>query len=263
LEVRELRAKVLFRGKLLAGRRPSAALVVSVIALFVALGGVGYAAIQVPANSVGTAQLQNASVTNWKILNGVVGNFKLAWGAVGPRKMMNGAVGLTQINTSQVQARVIGTCQQSGQAIATINSSGGVSCASTAPREFGTSSGQVAVTPGTHATQIVAKTVPGGSPFLVFGQANVQVTGTTAGQWVRVACTLAPGGSGNAQTNVVTLHVGPNPEAETIPFVVPTGAATASSASSIGCTYTKATGGTVPTVSVSASMSALATSSNS
>jgi hypothetical protein len=61
-------------------RRPSAPLVVSAVALFVALGGVGYAATQLPPNSVGTAQLQNASVTNWKILNGVVGNWKLSWG---------------------------------------------------------------------------------------------------------------------------------------------------------------------------------------
>jgi hypothetical protein len=257
-----LRPKVLVRSKLLAGRRPSASLVVSVIALFVALGGVGWAAVQLPAGSVGTAQLQDASVTNWKILNGVVGNWKLKWGAVGPRKIQNGAVGLTQINSSQVQARVNGTCPQGGQAIATINSSGGVMCATTAPKEYGTSSGQVAVTPGTNATQIVTKTLPVGSPFVVFGQANLQVTGTTANQWVRVACTLTPGGSGNAQTNVASLHVSSSPETVTIPFVVPTGPATKSSTASIGCTYTKSTGN-IPTVSVSAVISAIETSSNS
>jgi hypothetical protein len=45
-------------------------MVVALIALFAALGGVGWAATQLPANSVGTAQLQNASVTNHKLLNG-------------------------------------------------------------------------------------------------------------------------------------------------------------------------------------------------
>jgi hypothetical protein len=52
--------------------RPSPALVVSLIALFVALGGTSYAAFAVPANSVGTKQLKNAAVTGAKIKNGAV-----------------------------------------------------------------------------------------------------------------------------------------------------------------------------------------------
>jgi hypothetical protein len=48
-------------------RRPSAALVVATIALFVALGGTGYAAIALPAGSVGTKQLKNGAVTSAKI----------------------------------------------------------------------------------------------------------------------------------------------------------------------------------------------------
>lgn len=48
--------------------RPSPALAVAVFALFVALGGVGVAATNlVPKNSVGTAQIQNDSVTRAKI----------------------------------------------------------------------------------------------------------------------------------------------------------------------------------------------------
>jgi len=47
---------------------PSPALVVSLIALFVALGGTSYAAVtSLPANSVGTAQLKNGAVTAPKI----------------------------------------------------------------------------------------------------------------------------------------------------------------------------------------------------
>src|SRR3954452_5183757 len=51
-------------------RRPSPALVVSVIALVVALGGTSYAAIVLPANSVGTKQIKKNAVTGAKVKNG-------------------------------------------------------------------------------------------------------------------------------------------------------------------------------------------------
>src|SRR6188472_3093937 len=51
-------------------RRPSPALVISCIALLLALGGTGYATVlQVPRNSVGTAQLKNSAVTTAKVKN--------------------------------------------------------------------------------------------------------------------------------------------------------------------------------------------------
>ena len=84
------------RLKSLVRRRPSAPLIVSFAALFVALGGVGYAATQLPPNSVGSAQLQNGSVGNWK----------LKFNSVGTRKIINGAVGGQQVNASQVQLRL-------------------------------------------------------------------------------------------------------------------------------------------------------------
>jgi hypothetical protein len=43
-------------------RRPSPALVISVVALFVALGGTGYAALRLPKNSVGAAQIKTGAV---------------------------------------------------------------------------------------------------------------------------------------------------------------------------------------------------------
>ncbi len=48
-------------------RAPSPALVVSVLALVVALGGTSYAAFSLPNNSVGTKQLRNNAVTASKI----------------------------------------------------------------------------------------------------------------------------------------------------------------------------------------------------
>lgn len=58
-------------------------MVVACIALAVALGGTSYAAITLPRNSVGTAQIRKDSVTATK----------LATKSVGPRKLQNNAVG--------------------------------------------------------------------------------------------------------------------------------------------------------------------------
>ena len=50
-------------------RRPSPALVISLLALFVALGGTGYAAFKLPKNSVGTTQLKKNAVVSSKVKN--------------------------------------------------------------------------------------------------------------------------------------------------------------------------------------------------
>ena len=50
--------------------RPSPALVISCVALGVALGGTSYATVlQIPKNSVGTPQLKNSAVTSAKVKN--------------------------------------------------------------------------------------------------------------------------------------------------------------------------------------------------
>jgi hypothetical protein len=64
-------------------RRPSAALVVSIVALMVALGGTSYAAFNLPKNSVGTKQLKNNAVTNTKIANGAVTGSKVNLSTLG------------------------------------------------------------------------------------------------------------------------------------------------------------------------------------
>src|SRR5437763_15906565 len=58
-------------------RAPSPALMVSMIALIVALGGTSYAAYTLPKNSVGTSQLRNKAVTTKKIRNGAVTRSKM------------------------------------------------------------------------------------------------------------------------------------------------------------------------------------------
>jgi hypothetical protein len=53
-------------------RRPGAGLVISIIALIVALSGTSYAAFSLPKNSVATNQLRNGAVTTQKLKNGAV-----------------------------------------------------------------------------------------------------------------------------------------------------------------------------------------------
>jgi hypothetical protein len=59
-------------------RRPSPALIIAVVALFVALGGTGYAAIRLPKASVGAKQLKKNAVTSKKVKNSslLLGDFK-------------------------------------------------------------------------------------------------------------------------------------------------------------------------------------------
>jgi hypothetical protein len=57
--------------------KPSPALIISLIALFVSLGGTGYAAFSVPDNSVGTRQLRNRAVTTKKLADRAVTAAKL------------------------------------------------------------------------------------------------------------------------------------------------------------------------------------------
>lgn len=58
--------------KELFGRRPSPALVIAIIALFVSLGGGAYAAIRLPKNSVGSAQIKRHAVTAAKLAKNAV-----------------------------------------------------------------------------------------------------------------------------------------------------------------------------------------------
>jgi len=62
--------------------RPSPATTIACIALFVSLGGVGYATLTLPANSVGTHQLKPGAVTRTKIANNAVNSAKIADGTL-------------------------------------------------------------------------------------------------------------------------------------------------------------------------------------
>ncbi|MDQ6804165.1 MAG: hypothetical protein M3065_04200 [Actinomycetota bacterium] len=246
-------------------RRPSPSMVVALMALFASLGGVGYAATSLPAGSVGTAQLRDASVTNHKILNGSVGNFKLSFGAVGSRKLANGAVGTAQINTSQVQSRVTGTCTSG--AVTSVTVTGAVACNTAPGLEYDTSSAApVPVSAGTTPTGVTSEPLPGATSYLVTANPYVHIIGASAGQQVQVDCTLAAGPATTAtQTRSWTVEIGPNGLAQTnsIPLVVTAPSSTTSITAGVACTRTiTGTGTGTPAVTVATNINAIQTAGN-
>jgi hypothetical protein len=107
--------------KNLIRRRPSPALVIATLALIVALGGVSYAAIKAPKNSVRTKSIKNGAVTSKKIKNGAVTAGKLAPDAITPTSV-NGVlpVGFAHEDASLVFKQ--------GNVVASNNPAQGVYC---------------------------------------------------------------------------------------------------------------------------------------
>jgi hypothetical protein len=70
---------MMFRGRL----RPSPAMVVAFIALFVAIGGSSYAVTRLPAKSVGAKQLRKGAVRTANLANGAVTGQKIKDGSLG------------------------------------------------------------------------------------------------------------------------------------------------------------------------------------
>ena len=75
--------------------------VTSSIALFVALGGVSYAATALPANSVGSTQLKDSAVTSSKIANSTITSQKLNADTIKALKGQTGDRGLTGLTGPQ------------------------------------------------------------------------------------------------------------------------------------------------------------------
>jgi hypothetical protein len=81
---------------------------VAYLALFVALGGTSYAAINLPAGSVGTRQLRNGAVSNQKLAKGSVGAADLDRKTVGGYVRGYVQIGpLGQILSSRPAAKVV------------------------------------------------------------------------------------------------------------------------------------------------------------
>ena len=225
-------------------RRPSAALIVSCVALFISLGGASYAAVTIPNNSVGAPQLKKNAVTN----------AKLDSNSVSYKKIQAGAVGNVRANLSQLQSRVSKTCA-AGTAIGAIAKTGGtVTCNTTLPTGLETTSNTAALTAtATSPTTVTTLALPAGPNYLAFANPTVSVTSTAAVQRVQVSCTLTVGS--NTQTRVATLvtsGTATNVTNESIPLQL----SGASGTATVACTATVATG-TLPTTSVTSALDAI------
>ena len=222
-------------------RRPTASMVISLIALFVALGGASYAAVSIPNNSVGTAQIKNNAV-----------NYK---------KIATHTIGLQRIDATKVQVRVSGTCKNSS-AINTVAQGGKVTCQSTLPTQFGASSDSTNV--GTTSATVVSKILPAGNYLLTAVQyATINPASTAAGQQVQVTCTLSAA-SGSSQTRSAAIEVGPSTRTQTvaIPMTFPTTVGAPQGTAHVDCVHAATPATPDPTVTVQSTLNAIPTQSN-
>jgi hypothetical protein len=216
-------------------------MVISLIALFVALGGASYAAVSLPKNSVGTAQIKNKAV-----------NYK---------KIATHTIGLQRIDATKVQVRVSGECKNSS-AINTVAQGGKVTCQSTLPTQFGASSDSSTV--GTTSSTVVSKILPAGNYLLTaVPYATINPSSTAAGQQVQVTCTLSAA-SGSSQTRTASIEVGPSTRTQTvaIPMTFPTTVGAPQGTAHVDCLHAATPATPDPGVTVQSTLNAIPTQSN-
>jgi hypothetical protein len=237
-------------------------MVISLIALFVALGGASYAAVSLPNNSVGNAQLKNGSVGFAKMRNGSVGNAQIKNNAVNYKKILPHTIGLQRIIPSVVQVRVSGKCGDNS-AINTVTEGGKVTCQPTLPAQFGASSDPMSV--GTTSATVVSKVLPAGNYLLTATPyATINPAGTAAGQQVQVTCTVSAA-SGSSQTRTVAIEVGQSTRTQTvaIPMTFPTTVGAPQGTAHVDCVHAATPATPDPTVTVQSTLDAVPTQSNS
>jgi len=115
--------------------RPSPAMVVACIALFVALGGTATAVTyvvsansQIAPNTISGHNPPSGKHAN--IINGSIDGTDLAPSSVNGSKVANGSLSAADTNTNSIQRRVTGACP-SGQAAQSVSQAGALACAAT------------------------------------------------------------------------------------------------------------------------------------
>jgi hypothetical protein len=83
-------------------KRLSFANVTSAIALFVALGGTSYAAITLPTNSVGKAQIRADAVGKSEAATNSIGRFEIRSSGVGRSEIATNAVGASEVRPNAI-----------------------------------------------------------------------------------------------------------------------------------------------------------------
>lgn len=224
----------------LARRRPSPAIIISSVALFMSLGGVGYAAVVLPGNSVGTYQLRN--------------------GAVSYNKIQPGAVGSVRANLRQIQARIWKVCG-TNQVMFGADQNGDPKCFNNMPPQIGTTSNTMSL-PSTGApTTVATTTLMAGNNYLGLANPTVTVTpGATAkvADTVTVTCTLTVGSNTNARTMTITTPNSTTPASAAMPLQL-TGTGGSAGVSCTGKPVGLPAGEPAPDVSVTAAVNAIQT----
>jgi hypothetical protein len=96
--------------------RPSPSMVISVIALIVAMGGTGYAALSLPKNSVGSKQLKKNAVTAAKVKKNAITGSKVKDGSLTGADLNAGTVGKVPAATNSDHAAAADNATNAGHA---------------------------------------------------------------------------------------------------------------------------------------------------
>ena len=239
--------------------RPTASLVVALIALLVALAGTGWAASRLSPNSVGTKQLRDAAVTSHKLARSAVGHRQLKAHSVGSGKLRRAAIGGAQVDVNQVQTRVTRTCSVA-RALSSVTPAGAVDCNATLPQAYDRGSSTIRLTA---ARQLIAgKRLASGTSFLLIAYPEVTVKGSVRGQDVEVGCTLAViRGNGAARTGTLRFEIGHHlrTQAATIPLVLAVTGAPAGSSAEVRCGDSVTPSTAAPKVSIKTTVDAIQT----
>ena len=116
---------------------PSPAMLVALVALFVALGGAAYAAVTLPGNSVRSATIKNGEVKAGDMAASAVTRAKIANNAVNSAKVLNGSIGnadISGIAAAKITGKVVsaGAADTATNAINATNAANAANAASAA-----------------------------------------------------------------------------------------------------------------------------------
>jgi hypothetical protein len=175
-------------------RRPSPALVVATIALFLAAGGTTYA-LTLPANSVGSAQIQAGRVLNSKLAPGSVSNSKMGRNAVTFSKLASNQMTAAKIRNASLLGEDLAANTVTGAQVdeASLGITRFALVDATGTLAGGSTGVTVASSTGNTVVVNFGSTVAG-RPILA------TLSGETAGQIVAAPC----GGASSSNPNGVT-----------------------------------------------------------
>ena len=174
-------------------------MVIALIALFVAMGGSAYAALNLPANSVGTKQLKNGAVTSVKVKTGSLqaSNFaagQIPAGPTGPTgpsnayaRWNNGPIGLggkiLSLNIPQAGAYVLWAKATvgNGEGIAQV-----VTCRLAAQSDVDQTTTVTPSRTSFPATSTSAVIMTVAHVFSAPGVADLTCSGGTSAEWVKI-----------------------------------------------------------------------------